>query len=218
MEAADAWAAETLGHAFHNPALLREALTHASAGQPHYQRLEFLGDRVLGCAIAHWLFEGSDDEGGMARRLAALVDRDSCADVARALGAAEHIRVDRGARQAGVHRTDNTLADVAEALIGAIFLDGGWEAAEAFIRRAWASRFASEGAIGHPKARLQEWALARGFRLPAYEVVGRDGPDHAPRFRVAVHVTGQQPAEATGASKQEAERLAAAALLERIGA
>lgn len=217
MEEAEAWAADRLGHPFRDPALLAEALTHASAGRPDYQRLEFLGDRVLGCAIAAWLYESLEDEGVMARRLAALVDRDSCAAVARDLGADAYIRVDRGARGAGVHRTDNALADVAEALIGAIFIDGGWAPAQAFVRRAWADRFVAEGGAGHPKGRLQEWALGRGLRLPAYEVIAREGPDHAPRFRVQVRVTGHEPADALGASKQEAETLAATALLARLG-
>lgn len=194
-----------------------EALTHPSAGQPNYQRLEFVGDRVLALAIAAWLHEGAEGEGAMARRLAALVDRDSCAAIARALDVEAHVRVDRGARGGGVHKSDNTLADVCEALIGAVFLDAGWDAAAAFVRRAWAGRFAFEGELAHPKGRLQEWALARGYRLPAYEVVARVGPDHAPRFRVAVHVTGQEPVEAEGSSKHEAERIAAARLLERLG-
>jgi ribonuclease-3 len=214
---AEDWAAAALGHRFRDPALLAEALTHGSVGQPDYQRLEFLGDRVLALATAERLYQGGEDLAAMARRLAALVDRARCAAVARALGAAPHIRVDRGARAAGVHSQDNVLADVCEALIGALYLDGGWAAASAFIARAWAGQAEAGDAAGHPKNRLQEWAAARGFKLPAYEVVAREGPDHAPRFRVLLSVTGQQPVEAMGTSKAEAERAAAEALLERLG-
>lgn len=217
MTAAEAWAAERLAHRFANPALLVEALTHASAGQPDYQRLEFVGDRVLALGIATLLHEGEPDLAAMARRLAALVDRDRCAAVGRALGASDHIRVDRGARGTRVHQTDNVLADVAEALIGAIYLDGGWAAAQAFVRRAWADQGEAGDAHGHPKNRLQEWALGRGYKLPAYEIIAREGPDHSPRFRVQLRVTGQEAAEAMGASKQEAETAAAIALLARLG-
>lgn len=212
------WAAETLGHAFADPAWLEQALTHSSAGQPSYQRLEFLGDRVLGCVVAAWLFETSaEGEGALAQRQAALVDRDSCADVARALGVPGQVRMDKSAMNAGVHLSDNALADVAEALIGAIYSDAGFAAASAFVHRAWGDRLhIADNAPRDPKSRLQEWSQGRGLKLPAYEVVAREGPDHAPRFRVRVVVTGQEALEAMGASKQEAQRNAAAALLERV--
>ncbi len=217
---AAAWAQETLGHRFVDFALLEQALTHSSAGRPDYQRLEFVGDRVLGCAISAWLFAATgEEEGALARRLAALVDRDTCAGVGRELGVAEQIRMDKGAMNAGVHRSDNALADVTEALIGAIFIDAGWSAAEAFVRRAWGLRLSARTAAFHdPKSRLQEWAQSRGKKLPAYEVVAREGPDHAPRFRIRVVVTGEPPLEAMGASKQEAQMNAAQALLDRVGA
>jgi len=217
---AAAWAGAILGHAFADPTLLTQALTHSSAGRPDYQRLEFVGDRVLGCAISAWLFAATgEEEGALARRLAALVDRDSCAAVGRALGVAEHIRMDKGAMNAGVHRSDNALADVTEALIGAIFIDAGWAAADAFVRRAWGERLSARAAAFHdPKSRLQEWAQSRGKKLPAYELIAREGPDHAPRFRIRVVVTGEPPLEAMGASKQEAQMNAALALLERVGA
>lgn len=218
LSAAEDWAAATLGHRFTRPDLLTEALTHSTAGRPDYQRLEFLGDRVLGCAVAAWLFEASDEgEGSLARRLAGLVDRDSCAAVGRAFGVEAHVRMDKGAMNAGVHRSDNALADVTEALIGAVFEDAGFAVAAAFVRRAWADRFDARAAAPHDaKSRLQEWAQARGRRLPQYEVVAREGPDHAPRFRVRVGVAGEPPVDAMGASKQEAERNAAAALLDRV--
>lgn len=220
-EAALAWADATLGHRFADAGLLGEALTHASAGRPDYQRLEFLGDRVLGCVIAEWLYAGTGDaEGSLARRYAALVDRDSCAAVGRAIGVDAHVRMDRGAMNAGVHRQDNALADVTEALIGAVFADGGWDAARALVRRFWGERLTTDpaAAVHDPKSRLQEWAQARGRRLPVYEVVEREGPDHLPRFRVRVSVTGEAPLDAMGTSKQEAQMHAAAALLERLGA
>ena len=219
-QAAAAWAAETLGHAFAAPALLTQALTHGSAGPPDYQRLEFLGDRVLGCAVATWLFMNANEpEGALARRLAALVDRDSCADVGRALGVAQHIRMDKGALNAGVNLSDNALADVTEALIGAVFIDAGWAAAAAFVERAWGERLTAPRTAPHDaKSALQEWAQARGRKLPAYEVVAREGPDHAPRFRVRVTVTAEPPLEAMGSTKAEAQRNAAAALLARVAA
>ena len=214
-----AWAADTLGHAFVSDALLEQALTHSSFGQPDYQRLEFLGDRVLGCVMAAWLFEASPEgEGALARRLAGLVDRDSCAEVARTLGVSERFRMDRSAKGAGVHFSDNALADAIEALIGAVFLDGGWAAADGFVRRAWRLRFDPAKIAPHDaKSRLQEWAQGRGLKLPRYDVVEREGPDHAPRFRIRLTVTGQDPLDALGASKQEAQMSAAAAMLARVG-
>lgn len=216
----EAWSEAVLGHCFADVELLMQALTHSSAGRPDYQRLEFLGDRVLGCAISAWLYAATgEEEGVLARRLAALVDRDSCASIGRELGVAEHIRMDKSAMNAGVHRSDNALADVTEALIGAIFMDAGWGAADAFVQRAWGERLSARAAAHHdPKSKLQEWAQARGKKLPTYEVVAREGPDHAPRFRIRVVVTGETPLEAMGTSKQEAQMHAAQALLDRVGA
>jgi ribonuclease-3 len=211
------WAHGALGHRFAQPALLEEALTHSSAGPPDYERLEFLGDRVLGCVIAAWAVGATtDDAGGLNRRQAALVVRSTCAEVARALGVAEQLRMDRAALNAQVQHSDNALADTIEALIGAVFVDGGFAAAEAAVKRAWGQRLdASAAPVRDPKSRLQEWAQARGPRLPDYAVVEREGPDHAPRFRVRVTVSGLDPVEATGATKQEAQMNAAAAMLER---
>lgn len=212
------WAEQALGHRFARPELLSEALTHSSAGPPDYERLEFLGDRVLGCVVAAWAFAGTpDDAGGLNRRQAALVDRTTCAEVARALGVAERLRMDRAALNAQVHRSDNALADAMEALIGAVFVDGGFEAAERAVRRAWGGRLDPAAPPARdPKSRLQEWAQARSPRLPSYELVEREGPDHAPRFRVRVSVPGLDPVEATGATKQEAQMYAAQAMLERV--
>ena len=213
-----AWARDTLGHDFADPALLRRALTHPSAGQPNYQRLEFLGDRLLGHAVAAWLYDDLDEaEGKLTARFHTLVDAGSCARVATDLGVPEQLIMDRATRAAHVARSVNVLGDVAEALIAAIYLDAGWAAAEAFIRRAWAPLIdTSAAAPENPKSRLQEWAAARRLGTPGYAVTWKDGPDHRPQFRVAVTVRGHDPVEGSGASKQEAEKAAAVAMLERI--
>ncbi len=216
MESA-AWARQALDHEFKDLKLLETALTHGGGRKRNYERLEFLGDRVLGCVIAAWLYTRFDEtEGELARRFAALVDKGTCAEVARAAGVSAMIRMEAAARQAGVHRSDNVLGDICEALIGALYVDGGLPAAEAFIRAAWAVHLDRRStAPRDPKSALQEWAQAKRLPIPAYEVVGRSGPDHAPSFRVRVTVRGYAPEEAEGASKQEAEKQAAIALLAR---
>lgn len=213
-----AWAREALGHDFADPALLRRAMTHPSAGQPNYQRLEFLGDRILGCVVAAWLYGDLDEpEGKLSARLHILVDAASCARVATDLGVPEQLILDRATRAQHVARSTNVLGDVTEALIAAIYLDAGWPAAEAFIRRVWAPLIdTSSAAPENPKSRLQEWAAARRLGAPGYAVTWKDGPDHKPNFRVAVTLRGHDPVEGVGASKQEAEKAAAAAMLERL--
>ena len=211
---------QALGHDFSDPSLLEQALTHSTGRRGstrHYERLEFLGDRVLGFVMANWLYRDfSESEADMARRFAALVDKGSCAEVARAAGVSAQVIVDEAARQDGVHRSDNLLGDVCEALIGALYLDGGLDAAAAFIRAGWSGRI--EGASApprDPKSELQEWAQARGLPIPTYSIVRRAGPDHAPSFIMQVLVRGLSPAEAEGTSKQAAEKAAAAAFLKR---
>lgn len=212
------WAEAALGHRFKNPELIDRAVTHPSTGAADYQRLEFLGDRVLGLAIAEWLYADFDDaEGALTRRLVELVSGELCAEVARGIGAESHVRLGRQARQDGVKNSDNVLGDICEALIGALWLDGGWEPVRAFVRKAWAPHMAARAeAPKHPKSELQEWANGRGLPTPVYEVVGRKGPHHAPVFCVRVTVKGHDPAEADGGNKQEAERAAAETLLERL--
>ncbi len=215
------WAAVQLGHHFAHPALLLEAVSHTSAGKQNYQRLEFLGDRVLGCVMADILFHKypGEPEGKLARRFAELVRKEACADVARAIGAADHIRVERAAAQSRVHHSDNILGDVCEALIGALYLDGGLDEAAAFIRKGWKDMV--DAPIAAPKdikSGLQEWAQARGLPLPRYELAGRAGPDHAPMFDVRVMVEGYEPVTASGTSKQEAEKRAATLLFEKVSA
>ncbi len=200
--------------------LWHEALTHGSMGEARdYQRLEFLGDRVLGLAIADWLHEKSDAaEGKLSQRLNALVSRETCADVARQLGIPAHIRLGKQARDDGGAQSDNILGDVMESLIGALFVERGFDAARDFVRKAWEKPMAGgTGQRKHPKAALQEWAAGNRRKPPVYTLVSRDGPDHAAHFTVSVAVHGVGEAEARGNSKQEAETSAARAFMERFG-
>ena len=215
------WARTRLGHDFVDPALLRRAMTHGSAGpmETSYQRLEFLGDRVLGCAVAAWLYrDHAEAEGRLTARLHALVEGPACAEVARGLGVPERIIMEKAARAKGLAHSDNVLGDIAEAIVAALFLDGGWAVAEAFVRREW-QRLLDGGthSLADPKSELQRWALARRLAMPSYVVVDRQGPDHAPRFTVEALVRGQSSTRGEGASKQEAEKAAAAAMLKAVG-
>jgi ribonuclease III len=200
--------------------LYERALTHGSHGGATYERLEFLGDRILGLSVAKWLYARfpDDDEGGLSRRFNTLVSGEVCAVVGRAIGVAPHMRLGKQARDDGASDSDNVLGDVVEALIGVVYLEHGMEAADRFIHAQWEAMV--EGQIAaprHPKSALQEWAAARNRRPPVYEVIERSGPHHAPRFRVKVSVGSAGDAEAEGGSKQEAETAAAAALLEKLG-
>ena len=213
------WLAETLGRAPGDAALFERALTHSSHSDGDYERLEFLGDRVLGLVVSTWLYEVFPDEpeGKLSRRFNALVARETCAEVARELGVGAQVRLGKQAREDGAADSDNVLGDVVEALIGALYLDAGLEAAEAFIRRAWADRVSSrDRAPKHPKSALQEWAAANEKKPPAYRLADRSGPHHAPRFTVEVTINGVGSASAEGTSKQEAETAAATKLLEQL--
>jgi ribonuclease-3 len=219
MQKLEAWLEATLGHRPVNLSLFDRALTHASHGEDNYERLEFLGDRVLGVVIADWLFTLFPDEpeGALSRRLNVLVSRDTCAEVARNLGLAPYLRLGKQALSDGAFDSDNILGDAVESLIGALWLDGGLAAAQTFIRSAWADRVDShDKAPKHPKSALQEWAAANNRKAPAYEIVGRSGPHHAPTFVVKVSIRGVGEAEAEGLNKQEAETAAAEALLEKL--
>lgn len=184
-----------------------------------YQRLEFLGDRVLGLVIAEWLHEKSDAaEGKLSQRLNALVSRETCADVARHIALPPHIRLGKQARDDGGTQSDNILGDVMEALIGALFVERGFEAARAFVRKVWDKPMATgTGQRKHPKAALQEWAAGNRRKPPVYTLVAREGPDHAAKFTVAVEVKGVGKASATGSSKQEAETSAARTFMQDFG-
>jgi ribonuclease-3 len=204
------WLRETIGRAPGDNILFERALTHASYGEDHYERLEFLGDRVLGLAIATWLYELFPDEpeGKLSRRLNALVARETCAEVGRELGVGG---------QDGASDSDNVIGDVVESLVGALYLDAGWDAASAFVRRAWGDRVSTrDKAPLHPKSALQEWAAAHDRKPPGYRLAGRSGPQHAPTFVVEVEIKGVGSAQAEGTSKQEAETAAAAKLLEQL--
>ena len=214
------WITKTTGH---NPAertLFERALTHGSQGADNYERLEFLGDRVLGLIIAEWLTElfPGEAEGALSKRLHALVSGAVCADVARDLDVAAQLRLGKQARDDGAGDSDNVLGDVMESLIGALYRDAGLDVVRGFIRRSWGERVTRQiKAPQHPKSALLEWAAAHKRRTPSYEVTDRSGPDHAPRFTVKAAIGTFAEATATGSSKQEAETAAAAALLEKLG-
>ncbi|WP_240540075.1 ribonuclease III [Salinarimonas soli] len=212
-----------LGHAFANRDLLRQALTHMSGASGRldtYQRLEFLGDRVLGLAVGELLYRGfpGDEEGELSRRLAELVRREACAAIADAWDVGPHLRLGLGERKSGGRRNRAILADVCEAVIGAVFLDAGYDAARDVVSRAYGERIRLAGnAPRDPKTALQEWAQGRGLATPVYREVERSGPDHAPQFRIAVAVTGVDDADGVGATKRRAEQEAALAMLVREG-
>jgi ribonuclease III len=210
---------EALGREPREAKLFERALTHGSHGRDTYERLEFLGDRVLGLVVASWLYERfpSEPEGKMSRRYNALVARETCADVGHALDLPRHIRLGKQAREDNAGLSENVIGDVVEAMLGAIFLDGGLERAEAFVRAQWAPFLeGQQRAPVHPKSGLQEIAAEKKLGVPHYELVSRFGPHHAPRFRVKVSLGRHGEAEAEGDSKQVAETAAAAALLEKI--
>lgn len=212
--------AEKTGHRFRNPALLKTALTHASTGAKlNYERLEFLGDRVLGLAVAELLYAHfpGESEGDLALRLAALVQGKFLAGIAHEIGLGDHIALSPSEAQAGGAAKENILADVLEALIGALYLDAGLDQCRAFIAGIWTERLhLSARPPQHPKTRLQEWAQGAKLPLPAYKVTGRSGPDHAPAFVVELYIEGHPPLSAQGPSRQAAEREVAALFLQKI--
>ena len=219
MNALPAFIVDALGRNPADRSLFERALTHGSHSGDTYERLEFLGDRVLGLVVAHWLYERfpTEAEGKMSRRYNALVARETCADVGRALGLPPHIRLGKQAREDHANMSDNVIGDVVEAMLGALYLTAGIAAAEAFIRTNWAPFLDGQlRAPVHPKSDLQERAALKKLGIPLYEVVSRFGPHHAPSFRVKVSLGRLGEAEAEGASKQEAETAAAAALLEKL--
>src|SRR5262245_27030368 len=215
----------TINYRFKDAALRDQALTHISAlagGSriSSYQRLEFLGDHVLGLVISDLLYRKypKADEGELSRRLADLVRRETCADVARAIDLGAAIRLGPSESSAGGRLRTAILADVCEALIGAVFLDGGYAAAAALVERFWGERMRTPvRPLRDAKTQLQEWAQARGLPTPAYREVARTGPHHDPEFRVAVELPDRPPAEGLGRSKRAAEQAAAAAMLAREG-
>lgn len=213
------FAKERLGHQPRDMSLFELALTHSSAGGINYERLEFLGDRVLGMVIAQTLYERypKEPEGNLSKRYNALVDRETCAEIGRAIGIPSLVRLGRQAREDGASQSENVVGDVVEAVIGALYLDGGLEAARRFILKLWEEDLATQRrAPQHPKSALQELAAAKGVAMPTYEVIGRSGAHHAPTFTIRVSVPQLGEATADGTSKQEAETAAALALLSKL--
>jgi ribonuclease-3 len=211
-----------VGHIFADRQLLERALTHPSVGEggkivAHYERLEFLGDRVLNLCAAEALLAlyPAAPEGELSPRLAALVNGRTCARVARRLGLGEALRLSAGESKTGGRDKDTILGDACEALMAAIYVDAGFEAARGFFDRAWADEFAAAGEarVREPKTELQEWAQGRGLPLPAYEILTRTGPDHAPVFTVQVRIEGFEPERGQGRSRQDAEKAAALAMI-----
>ena len=217
---------EQTGFTVGNEALWLEALTHGSyngsatkPGEADYQRLEFLGDRVLGLSVASWLYsDGNAPEGRLSQRLNALVSGATCARIARAIGLPDHLRLGKQAREDGGADSDNILGDVMEAMLGAALLEHGFDVARDFVRREWDDAVESDaGRAKHPKSALQEWAAANRRRPPEYTVLDRSGPDHSAQFTVRVSVNKVGEAEATASSKQDAETAAARAFMKRYG-
>jgi ribonuclease-3 len=216
---------ETLGYKFKQPELLDRAMTHRSAAQGKVtswsnERLEFLGDRILALVIVETLLERfpTAREGDLAPRLNALVSRDTCAVIGAEMGLGRFLLVDQAERRSGGVSKPSLLANAAEAIIGAIYSDGGLKPAEKFILRHWAQMLkANEVRPRDPKSTLQEVVQGEGLPAPSYRHDSREGPDHAPVFTATVHVQGREPAMGTGASKQDAEREAARKMLQSIG-
>jgi ribonuclease-3 len=217
---------ERIGHKFADPNLLITAMTHVSALKPSrkrgesYQRLEFLGDHVLGLIVSDMLYRSfpNADEGELSKRLADLVRKESCADVAKSLGLADDIKLGAVGAGAGVRLRKSVLGDICEAVIGAVYLDGGYEAAAEFVARNWTERMKKpRQPLRDPKTVLQEWAQGKGLPTPVYREVERTGPHHDPQFRVAVDLPGLEPAEGVGGSKRAAEKVAASVMIAREG-
>ena len=215
-----------IGHTFADAGLLATALTHVSALKPtrkrgdSYQRLEFLGDHVLGLIVSDMLYRAfpNADEGELSKRLADLVRKESCADVAKTLGLVEDIKLGAVGAGVGARLRKSVLGDICEAVIGAVFLDGGYQAAAQFVERNWSERMHKlRRPLRDPKTTLQEWAQGKGLPTPVYREVERTGPHHDPQFRIAVELPGLETAEGTGGSKRAAEKAAASAMIAREG-
>ncbi|MDF1872161.1 ribonuclease III [Vannielia sp.] len=214
--------AKRLGHEFTRPELLIRALTHGSfstSGKEDYQRLEFLGDRVLGLVMSEALLEADAQAtvGQLAPRFNALVRKEACAQVAREIGLGTVLKLGRSEMLTGGRRKEALLGDAMEAVIAAVYTDAGFDAARDMVRRLWGDRIKTvEADASDPKSALQEWAQARGMEPPSYQERGRDGPDHAPKFRIAAVLQNGKEAEALAGSKRQAEQQAAATLLKQL--
>ena len=215
-----------IGHTFADASLLATAFTHVSALKSarnradSYQRLEFLGDHVLGLIVSDMLYRAfpKADEGELSKRLADLVRKEACVDVARSLGLDEAIKLGSVGAGASARLRKSVLGDICEAVIGAIFLDGGYKASVEFVERNWTERMRKPvRPLRDPKTVLQEWAQGKGLPTPSYREIERTGPHHDPQFRVAVELPGLKAAEGIGGSKRAAEKVAATAMLAREG-
>ena len=216
---------QRVGHVFADRSLMVTAFTHVSALAPSrhrresYQRLEFLGDHVLGLVVSDMLFRAfpNADEGELSKRLSDLVRKESCADVAEELGLGEDIKLGAvGNAAANARLRKSVLGDICEAVIGAIYIDGGFQAAQQFVERHWTKRMTKHRRpVRDAKTGLQEWAQSKGLPTPVYREIDRSGPHHDPVFRVSVTLPGLEPAEGTGTSKRQAEKSAALAMIER---
>jgi ribonuclease-3 len=216
---------ERIGYRFADRTLLEKAMTHISAlsggsRTNSYQRLEFLGDHVLGLVISDMLYRAFSkaNEGELSRRLSDLVRKETCADVARAMELGPALKLGNSESHAGGRLRSTILADVCEALVGAVFLDGGYPSAEALVERFWKERMLKPlRPLRDPKTILQEWAQGRGLPTPAYKELARTGPHHSPKFRIAVELPDRPAAEGMGSSKRAAEQAAAAQMLIAVG-
>ena len=214
-----------LGYKFKDRKLLERALTHASvrsvAAKRHdNERLEFLGDRVLGLAVAEMLHDTlpNHQEGDLARYFNRLVRGATCAAVGREIGIGKHLILSDSEAESGGRDKDTILADAVEAVLGAVFFEGGFDAGRAAVHQLWGQRFElKQKSVVDAKSALQEWAQGKGLALPRYSEVSRDGPDHAPKFVTKVQIKGCEPATGAGASKRQSEQAAAATLLQREG-
>lgn len=208
-----------LGYYFSNPDTLDRALTHSSRGIENYERLEFLGDRVLGLVIAEILYRcfPFEKEGSLARRHSALACTETLAKIARDLDVPGIVIASSAELASGGNKQDNLLADCMEAIIGAIFIDKGYVPCQEVITSLWGDRIYT---LSQPpvdsKTALQEWAQARGLPIPAYEIIERSGPDHAPQFKIRVTLQGIEPVEAVGGTRRTAEKQVAQVMLDNL--
>ncbi len=211
---------ELIGYKFKDIHFLERAVTHSSTNDDYnYQRLEFLGDRVLGLVMAHSLFSEfkKENEGGLAKRHTALVQGPTCSMIGQKYNIGDYIVLSDSERVAGVHLNENIISDVVEALIGAVYIDGGYEAAQKVVLGLWGDIIKTlEKAPQDPKTELQEWAQARSLDLPVYEIIDKQGPDHAPKFVIQLRITGFDVVTAEGASRRQTEKVAATKMLKLL--
>ena len=208
-----------IGHRFSNLKLLEIAMTHSSTGaKTNYERLEFLGDRVLGLTVSETLYAKfpNEPEGHLAKRLSALVQGSFLAQISREMDLGQYIIFSDAEKQAGGAENDNILADVFESMIGALYLDTNYETCRDLIKTLWGDRFDTmKKPPQHPKTRLQEWAQSQNLPLPQYKIAGQSGPDHAPIFEICLSIAGYKDITVEGPSRQEAEKRAASAFIEK---